>query len=162
MAEYVIRGKVLKPDTTEITISKEYPYSYLTRDLPGNQMEVDDETLIKKVLELVVIEIDTTGILYKVQEAVKETRLNVKKTEDNAKVASDALVELTTTVYELSSEFEEMKEHQEALMAQVEALTGKKTEGEEHESYGEHEEIHEEPHTEATSDTGENGGGNHD
>lgn len=48
MAEYVIRGKVLKPDTTEITISKEYPYSYLTRDLPGNQMEVDDETLIKK------------------------------------------------------------------------------------------------------------------
>lgn len=145
--DFVLDNKTVIVNKTRVDVRCDRPFTFYTRELEGDRTAETDESLINAVLELVQIELDPSGALSKIQDAVKETRENVEKTEKNAKISSDALIELTTTVYDNASALEEIN-------ARLDALEGKKSEKED-----EHEEVVEQPSGEST---GEAGGAAHD
>lgn len=136
-SKYTVTGKVLKLNVTEVSIYREYPYTYITRSLAGNQLNKSDEELIQAVLEIMNIEFDPTSTIAKLtalSNEVKENLAQVKElgehTKKNSETAQKSLLELTEQVFNLSVD--------------VEALKGGHVEEAE-------EEHHEETHSEASS-----------
>ena len=130
MQEYILDNKYTKPGKTVVIIKREVPFTYFEREFEGNLMHEADDILIKKVLDLVLIELDPSGAVAKLQETAKQDQEALKEATNNLKVTSDAVMELTTT---FASDIEEIKER-------LHALDGK----------GEVEEDTEEHHEEAT------------
>lgn len=138
--KYTVTGKVLKLNVTEVSIYREYPYTYITRSLAGNQLNKSDEELIQSVLEIMNIEFDPTSTIAKLTALSNEVKENLEQvkelgehTKKNSETAQQSLLELTEQVFNLSAE--------------VEALKGS------HETGAEHHESTEETHSE-TSSTG--------
>lgn len=129
---YEVKGKVLKVNLTEVTIYRETPYTFLTRSLPGNQLEKNDEELIQSVLEIVNIEFDPSSTLAKLTTLSNEIKELAEHTKRNSETAQKSLLELTEQVFNLSTDVEALK-------------GGRDEEGDE--------EHHEEAHSE-TSSTG--------
>ena len=130
MQEYILDNKYTKPGKTVVIIKREVPFTYFEREFEGNLMHEADDILIKKVLDLVLIELDPSGAVAKLQETAKQDQEALKEATNNLKVTSDAVLELTTT---FASDIDEIKER-------LHALDGK----------GEVEEDTEEHHEEAT------------
>lgn len=126
--KYTVTGKVLKLNVTEVSIYREYPYTYITRSLAGNQLNKSDEELIQAVLEIMNIEFDPTSTIAKLtalSNEVKENLAQVKElgehTKKNSETAQKSLLELTEQVFNLSADVEALKgghaeedEHSEA------------------------------------------------
>lgn len=130
MQEFILDNKYTKPGKTVVIVKKEVPYTFYEREFEGNLMNEADDVLIKKVLDLVLIELDPSGAVAKLQETAKQDQESLKEATNNLKVTSDAVMELTTT---FASDISEIKER-------LHALDGK----------GEVEEDTEEHHEEAT------------
>lgn len=130
MQEYILDNKYTKPGRTVVIIKREVPFTYFEREFEGDLMHEADDILIKKVLDLVLIELDPSGAVAKLQEIAKQDQEALKEATNNLKVTSDAVMELTTT---FASDIDEIKER-------LHALDGK----------GEVEEDTEEHHAEAT------------
>ena len=130
MQEYILENKYTKPGKTVVIVKKEVPYTFYEREFDGNLMNEADDILIKKVLDLVLIELDPSGAVAKLQETAKQYQEALKEATKNLKVTSDAVMEVTTT---FASDIAEIKER-------LHALDGK----------GEVEEDTEEHHKEAT------------
>ena len=123
--KYTVTGKVLKLNVTEVSIYREYPYTYITRSLAGNQLNKSDEELIQSVLEIMNIEFDPTSTIAKLtalSNEVKENLAQVKElgehTKKNSETAQKSLLELTEQVFNLSVDVEALKgshdeEHEE-------------------------------------------------
>ena len=123
--KYTVTGKVLKLNVTEVSIYREYPYTYITRSLAGNQLNKSDEELIQDVLEIMNIEFDPTSTIAKLtalSNEVKENLAQVKElgehTKKNSETAQKSLLELTEQVFNLSADVEALKgshdeEHEE-------------------------------------------------
>lgn len=123
--KYTVTGKVLKLNVTEVSIYREYPYTYITRSLAGNQLNKSDEELIQAVLEIMNIEFDPTSTIAKLtalSNEVKENLAQVKElgehTKKNSETAQKSLLELTEQVFNLSADVEALKgshdeEHEE-------------------------------------------------
>nr|DAR16157.1 MAG TPA: Protein of unknown function (DUF1366) [Caudoviricetes sp.] len=123
--KYTVTGKVLKLNVTEVSIYREYPYTYITRSLAGNQLNKSDEELIQSVLEIMNIEFDPTSTIAKLtalSNEVKENLAQVKElgehTKKNSETAQKSLLELTEQVFNLSADVEALKgshdeEHEE-------------------------------------------------
>lgn len=114
--KYTVTGKVLKLNVTEVSIYREYPYTYITRSLAGNQLNKSDEELIQSVLEIMNIEFDPTSTIAKLtalSNEVKENLANVKElgehTKKNSETAQKSLLELTEQVFNLSADVEVLK-----------------------------------------------------
>lgn len=114
--KYTVTGKVLKLNVTEVSIYREYPYTYITRSLAGNQLNKSDEELIQSVLEIMNIEFDPTSTIAKLtalSNEVKENLAQVKElgehTKKNSETAQKSLLELTEQVFNLSADVEELK-----------------------------------------------------
>ena len=133
MQEYILDNKYTKPGKTVVIVKKEVPYTFYEREFDGNLMNEADDILIKKVLDLVLIELDPSGAVAKLQETAKQDQEALKEATNNLKVTSDAVMELTTT---FASDIAEIKER-------LHALDGK----------GEVEEDTEEHHEETTPTT---------
>lgn len=133
MQEFILDNKYTKPGKTVVIVKKEVPYTFYEREFEGDLMHEADDTLIKKVLDLVLIELDPSGAVAKLQETAKQDQEALKEATNHLKVTSDAVMELTTT---FASDIAELKER-------LHALDGK----------GEAEEATEEHHEEATSVT---------
>lgn len=131
MQEYILENKYTKPGKTVVIVKKEVPYTFYEREFDGNLMNEADDILIKKVLDLVLIELDPSGAVAKLQETAKQDQEALKEATNNLKVTSDAVMELTTT---FASDISEIKER-------LHALDGK----------GEVEEDTEEHHEDATT-----------
>lgn len=136
---YEVKGKLFKLDMTEISIYREYPYTYITRSLAGNQLNKSDEELIQAVLEIMNIEFDPTSTIAKLtalSNEVKENLAQVKElgehTKKNSETAQKSLLELMEQVFNLSAELEALK-------------------GSHNEEGVEHHESTEETHSEASS-----------
>lgn len=132
--KYTVTGKVLKLNVTEVSIYREYPYTYITRSLAGNQLNKSDEELIQAVLEIMNIEFDPTSTIAKLtalSNEVKENLAQVKElgehTKKNSETAQQSLLELTEQVFTLSAELEELK-------ANLHEEEAEPTGGENHES----------------------------
>ena len=130
MQEFILDNKYTKPGKTVVIVKKEVPYTFYEREFEGNLMNEADDVLIKKVLDLVLIELDPSGAVAKLQETAKQDQEALKEATKNLKVTSDAVMEVTTT---FASDIAEIKER-------LHALDGK----------GEAEEDTEEHHEEAT------------
>ncbi len=123
--KYTVTGKVLKLNVTEVSIYREYPYTYITRSLAGNQLNKSDEELIQAMLEIMNIEFDPTSTIAKLtvlSNEVKENLAQVKElgehTKKNSETAQKSLLELTEQVFNLSADVEALKgshdeEHEE-------------------------------------------------
>lgn len=114
--KYTVTGKVLKLNVTEVSIYREYPYTYITRSLAGNQLDKSDEELIQSVLEIMNIEFDPTSTIAKLaalSSEVKENLAEVKEigehTKKNSETTQKSLLELTEQVFNLSAEVEALK-----------------------------------------------------
>ena len=130
MQEYILDNKYTKPGKTVVIVKKEVPYTFFEREFEGDLMHEADDILIKKVLDLVLIELDPSSAVAKLQETAKQDQEALKEATKNLKVTSDAVMEVTTT---FASDIAEIKER-------LHALDGK----------GEVEEDTEEHHEEAT------------
>ena len=130
MQEYILDNKYTKPGKTVVVVKREVPYTFYEREFEGDLMHEADDILIKKVLDLVLIELDPSGAVAKLQETAKQDQEALKEATKNLKVTSDAVMEVTTT---FASDIAEIKER-------LHALDGK----------GEVEEDTEEHHEEAT------------
>ena len=112
MQEYILENKYTKPGKTVVIVKKEVPYTFYEREFDGNLMNEADDILIKKVLDLVLIELDPSGAVAKLQETAKQDQEALKEATNNLKVTSDAVMELTTT---FASDIAEIKERLHAL-----------------------------------------------
>lgn len=112
MQEFILDNKYTKPGKTVVIVKKEVPYTFYEREFEGNLMNEADDVLIKKVLDLVLIELDPSGAVAKLQETAKQDQEALKEATKNLKVTSDAVMELTTT---FASDIAEIKERLHAL-----------------------------------------------
>lgn len=112
MQEYILDNKYTKPGKTVVIVKKEVPYTFYEREFDGDLMHEADDILIKKVLDLVLIELDPSGAVAKLQETAKQDQEALKEATKNLKVTSDAVMELTTT---FASDIAEIKERLHAL-----------------------------------------------
>ena len=112
MQEYILDNKYTKPGKTVVIVKKEVPFTYYEREFDGNLMNEADDILIKKVLDLVLIELDPSGAVAKLQETAKQDQEALKEATNNLKVTSDAVIELTTT---FASDISEIKERLHSL-----------------------------------------------
>ena len=112
MQEYILDNKYTKPGKTVVIVKKEVPYTFYEREFEGDLMHEADDVLIKKVLDLVLIELDPSGAVAKLQETAKQDQEALKEATNNLKVTSDAVLELTTT---FASDIDEIKERLHAL-----------------------------------------------
>ena len=127
--EFTVINKQKKPNSTAITIESKEPYTYYIREFDGDLTGLEDEVLIKRVLDLILVELDPSGAVAKLQETSKQDREALKEATNHLKVTSDAVMELTTT---FSLDLAEIK-------ARLHALDGQ----------GEVEEVTEEHHEDA-------------
>ena len=114
--KYTVTGKVLKLNVTEVSIYREYPYTYITRSLAGNQLNKSDEELIQSVLEMMNIEFDPTSTIAKLTALSNEVKENLEQvkelgehTKKNSETAQKSLLELTEQVFNLSVDVEALK-----------------------------------------------------
>ena len=114
--KYTVTGKVLKLNVTEVSIYREYPYTYITRSLAGNQLNKSDEELIQAVLEIMNIEFDPTSTIAKLTALSNEVKENLEQvkelgehTKKNSETAQKSLLELTEQVFNLSAAVEALK-----------------------------------------------------
>ena len=112
MQEFILDNKYTKPGKTVVIVKKEVPYTFYEREFEGDLMHEADDILIKKVLDLVLIELDPSGAVAKLQETAKQDQEALKEATKNLKVTSDAVMELTTT---FASDIAEIKERLHAL-----------------------------------------------
>lgn len=116
--EFTVINKSKKPNSTAITIESKEPYTYYIREFEGNLTGLDDETLIKRVLDLILVELDPSGAVAKMQTVIKEAQSKLEQATNRTIVNSDAMMELTAT---LSADIAEIKERLHALDGQGEA-----------------------------------------
>lgn len=116
--EFTVINKVKKPNSTAITIESKEPYTYYIREFEGDLTGLDDETLIKRVLDLILVELDPSGAVAKMQTVIKEAQSKLEQATNRTIVNSDAMMELTAT---LSADIAEIKERLHALDGQGEA-----------------------------------------
>lgn len=112
MQEYILDNKYTKPGKTVVVVKKEVPFTYYEREFEGDLTTEADDILIKKVLDLALIELDPSGAVAKLQETAKQDQEALKEATKNLKVTSDAVMELTTT---FASDVAEIKERLHAL-----------------------------------------------
>ena len=112
MQEYILDNKYTKPGKTVLIVKKEVPYTFYEREFEGDLMHEADDILIKKVLDLVLIELDPSGAVAKLQETAKQDQEALKEATNHLKVTSDAVMELTTT---FARDVAEIKERLHAL-----------------------------------------------
>lgn len=112
MQEFILDNKYAKPGKTVVIVKKEVPYTFYEREFEGDLMHEADDILIKKVLDLVLIELDPSGAVAKLQETAKQDQEALKEATNNLKVTSDAVMELTAA---FASDIEEIKERLHAL-----------------------------------------------
>lgn len=116
--EFIVINKSKKPNSTAITIESKEPYTYYIREFEGDLTGLDDETLIKRVLDLILVELDPSGAVAKMQTVIKEAQSKLEQATNRTIVNSDAMMELTAT---LSADIAEIKERLHALDGQGEA-----------------------------------------
>lgn len=112
MQEYILDNKYTKPGKTVVIVKKEVPYTFYEREFEGDLMHEADDILIKKVLDLILVELDPSGAVAKMQTVIKEAQSKLEQATNRTIVNSDAMMELTAT---LSADIDEIKERLHAL-----------------------------------------------
>ncbi len=112
MQEYILTNKYTKPGRTVVIVKRDVPFTFYEREFEGDLMNEADDILIKKVLDLALIELDPSGAVAKMQNIITEAQNKLEQATNRTIVNSDAMMELTAT---LSADIAEIKERLHAL-----------------------------------------------
>ena len=134
LTEYKVEAKVFVIDKTDVSIKKEYPYTFIRRSLPGDWTDKSDEAIINAVVEIVNTEFDPTSAIAKLTLLQNEVKQTIEHTKKNSEIGQKALLELAGQVTEVATDIEILKA---AVF------------GEGHETEGEHSETPTAPTAEA-------------
>ena len=77
--EFLIENKLFRVDKTVVTIRKEQPFTYYTRELDGDHQGDSDEKIIQAVLEQVRAELDPTSAIVQAQAKLQETQAELEQ-----------------------------------------------------------------------------------
>lgn len=109
LTEYKVEAKVFVIDKTDVSIKKEYPYTFIRRSLPGNWMDKSDEAIINAVVEIVNTEFDPTSAIAKFTLLQNEMKQTIEHTKKNSEIGQKALLELAGQVTEVATDIELLK-----------------------------------------------------
>ena len=90
-------------DTTKVAIKQDFPYRVFEENLPNNRMNEDDVTLVEAVLNIVRMELDTSG-------AVVAIKKELDKSVDANKDAIAKIQALTKDNEEKANQIQKIKE----------------------------------------------------
>lgn len=121
--EFLVENKLFRVDKTVVTIRKEQPFTYYTRELDGDHQGDSDEKIIQAVLEQVRAELDPTSAIVQAQAKLQETQA---KLEQNEQKLAQAEAKQTATEQNVQKNKEETDRFGKISHALVLALvTGK-------------------------------------
>lgn len=79
--EFLVENKLFRVDKTVVTIRKEQPFTYYTRELDGDHQGDSDEKIIQAVLEQVRAELDPTSAIVQAQAKLQENQAKLEHAE---------------------------------------------------------------------------------
>ena len=109
LTEYKVEAKVFVIDKTDLSIKKEYPYTFIRRSLPGDWTDKSDEAIINAVVEIVNTEFDPTSAIAKLTLLQNEVKQTIEHTKKNSEIGQKALLELAGQVTEVATDIEILK-----------------------------------------------------
>lgn len=109
LTEYKVEAKVFVIDKTDVSIKKEYPYTFIRRSLPGDWTDKSDEAVINAVAEIVNTEFDPTSAIAKLTLLQNEVKQTIEHTKKNSEIGQKALLELAGQVTEVATDIEILK-----------------------------------------------------
>lgn len=109
LTEYKVEAKVFVIDKTDVSIKKEYPYTFIRRSLPGDWTDKSDEAIINAVVEIVNTEFDPTSAIAKFTLLQNEMKQTIEHTKKNSEIGQKALLELAGQVTEVATDIEVLK-----------------------------------------------------
>lgn len=109
LTEYKVEAKVFVIDKTDVSIKKEYPYTFIRRSLPGDWTDKSDEAIINAVVEIVNTEFDPTSAIAKLTLLQNEVKQTIEHTKKNSEIGQKALLELAGQVTEIVTDIEILK-----------------------------------------------------
>lgn len=109
LTEYNVEAKVFVIDKTDVSIKKEYPYTFIRRSLPGDWTDKSDEAIINAVVEIVNTEFDPTSAIAKLTLLQNEVKQTIEHTKKNSEIGQKALLELAGQVTEVVTDIEILK-----------------------------------------------------
>ena len=109
LTEYKVEAKVFVIDKTDVSIKKEYPYTFIRRRLPGDWTDKSDEAVINAVVEIVNTEFDPTSAIAKLTLLQNEVKQTIEHTKKNSEIGQKALLELAGQVTEVATDIEILK-----------------------------------------------------
>lgn len=109
LTEYKVEAKVFVIDKTDVSIKKEYPYTFIRRSLPGDWTDKSDEAIINAVAEIVNTEFDPTSAIAKLTLLQNEVNQTIEHTKKNSEIGQKALLELAGQVTEVATDIEILK-----------------------------------------------------
>ena len=109
LTEYKVEAKVFVIDKTDVSIKKEYPYTFIRRSLPGDWTDKSDEAVINAVVEIVNTEFDPTSAIAKLTLLQNEVKQTIEHTKKNSEIGQKALLELAGQVTEIVTDIEVLK-----------------------------------------------------
>ena len=109
LTEYKVEAKVFVIDKTDVSIKKEYPYTFIRRSLPGDWTDKSDEAIINAVVEIVNTEFDPTSAIAKLTLLQNEVKQTIEHTKKNSEIGQKALLELVGQVTEVATDIEILK-----------------------------------------------------
>ena len=109
LTEFKVEAKVFVIDKTDVSIKKEYPYTFIRRSLPGDWTDKSDEAVINAVVEIVNTEFDPTSAIAKLTLLQNEVKQTIEHTKKNSEIGQKALLELAGQVTEVATDIEILK-----------------------------------------------------
>ena len=109
LTEYKVEAKVFVIDKTDVSIKKEYPYTFIRRSLPGDWTDKSDEAIINAVVEIVNTEFDPTSAIAKFTLLQNEMKQTIEHTKKNSEIGQKALLDLAGKFIEAVTDIEILK-----------------------------------------------------
>lgn len=109
LTEFKVEAKLFVIDKTDVSIKKEYPYTFIRRSLPGNWTDKSDEAIINAVVEVVNTEFDPTSTIAKLTLLQNEVKQTIEHTKKNSEIGQKALLELAEQVTAVAIDVETLK-----------------------------------------------------
>lgn len=109
--EFLVENKLFRVDKTVVTIRKEQPFTYYTRELDGDHQGDSDEKIIQAVLEQVRAELDPTSAIVKNQEQLAKTTAALEQANQLMEGMQKVSLHNTDDIEEIFARLEVFEKH---------------------------------------------------
>lgn len=109
--EFLVENKLFRVDKTVVTIRKEQPFTYYTRELDGDCQGDSDEKIIQAVLEQVRAELDPTSAIVKNQEQLAKTTAALEQANRLMEGMQKVSLHNTDGIEEIFARLEVLEKH---------------------------------------------------